>query len=104
MKIIDLISEKDAQKLEKAKVESTKNNSKVAGRLFANLLSAALQSGTSLETKGRKIVKVRLEIPGENDPIYIWAKPLIMDNKIKLYWKNKYFDGAEIFGEHINLY
>lgn len=128
-KLSQLLNEKDIKTLENAKKKQSKNDWKVAQLLFDNLLRKATKMGCTLDlktsttiVKGKsaiypiefitktKIVRIRLSAVGLQshgvswsvDPL--WVKPVIQNNRMKLFWKGVYIEASSIFGESINRY
>ena len=126
--LAQLLEEKGIKSSEKLREECQLSNWEIAEILFDNLSRKCTKQGCSIELKTTdkliynkrghvvktisksKINKIRLPWVYSQQYNVLWAfaplwiKPIIQNNRIVLFHKGTYIDGATIFGESINRY
>lgn len=126
--LAQLLTEKGIKSSEKLREECPLSNWEIAEILFGNLsakckkMSIIIENKTTnklIHNKSGRVVKVihkkkmqKLKLPAVHSHEYnvawsfapLWVKPIIQNNRIVLFFKGTYIDGATIFGESINKY
>lgn len=126
--LAQLLTEKGIKSSEKLREECPLSNWEIAELLFKNLSMKCKKMGIIIEhkttnklihNKKGRVVKIihkkkmqRIKLPAMYSHEYnvawslasLWVKPIIQNNRIVLFYKGTYIDGATIFGESINRY
>ncbi len=91
-KLTHILSESELKSLETHRLKLIANDYKIAGKLFFKLkkLCNAQSIKMKMDSKGR-IQKILITIDDQK----VMAKPLIINNQVKFFYKKKYYTAEE---------